>query len=314
MQSNESNILTVLQVRDREAFVFTQYQNSSRPPLKHKDSTEKMKELREKAYSGKLSTRAAKRMTKALNILVEATPKRKIFNPYTRKMTFHRLTFLTLTIHSPERNITAKEAYQTCLLKFLRWMTRTEGARLYVWKAEKQKRGQIHYHIVTDAWIMKTKISEKWNNLQSAAGYLDHYYKKHKHINAPSTEIHRVRHVNQIAAYLSAYFKQQKNDKEGTEGKVWDCSYNLKNAKYYTTEIDTATQKNIEKGIEKGEVKRVELEHVTVFQFIKYPAKYYLSKFCYDEMKKHYSDIYESPPWPPEKEKYKEIEIAGALN
>jgi hypothetical protein len=64
-----------------------------------------------------------------------------------------------------------------------------KDVKCYVWKCEKQKRGQIHYHLVIPDFIPHPEIRKKWNALQKKAGLLDDWVKEHGHYRPPSTEI-----------------------------------------------------------------------------------------------------------------------------
>lgn len=153
-------------------------------------------------------------------------------NTVTKKRFTHRLSFITLTIHQAE-TITAKEAHKKALEPFLKWMRDNHKVNTYIWKVEKQKRGQIHYHITTPTFIEHHLIKDKWNNLCSKAGWLKDYYDKHKHFNPNSTDIHEVRSVHNLSGYMIKEFcKAVQNPM--TDGKVWDCSLNLKKYGYYT--------------------------------------------------------------------------------
>jgi hypothetical protein len=241
------------------------------------------------AYGGGMTMGARKRLAKAVTVMTQAIKPRWVHNPVTCRQHFHRFSFITLTIASP-KNITARRAYDELLSHFLDWMTRTAAqddphAKTYIWKAELQKRGQMHYHITTPAFIHYRDIRAKWNDLQRRAGLLDDYAREHGHFDPNSTDIHETRHVRKADRYLlkelgkslSALQVEQiagiKNkvidgeltDQEGQEqidhvkkngakldAKIWGCSEDLAGVNYYTLELTRRHEDLIEQWIAEG--------------------------------------------------------------
>ncbi len=193
--------------------------------------------IKAETYTGLLKPGAKKRMIKAIEMLVMLTrgKEKKVINPDSGKMVKFRLNFTTLTVYSTDRNITAKEAHKRCLEPFLQWMRRVHGCKLYVWKAEHQLRGQIHYHITCDTFLPKKAVTAKWNALQKEAGYLNSFFEKYGRWNPPSTKVHKVRRENRLAGYLTKEFTKAYQNEKSVEGKVWDCSMNLKAGQYFTS-------------------------------------------------------------------------------
>jgi len=218
-----------------------------------------------------MSQGARKRMVKAVTLLCQSVKPKWITNPVNGRMQYHRLSFLTLTISS-RKNITAKECYNMVLQHFIQWLRRTKKITSYIWKAELQERGQIHYHFIFPDFIHYKEIRSEWNSLQRKAGLLDDYVATHKHADPNSTDIHEMKNVRKTAKYVvkelgkdidAVKVKQKKeilNDvklgllsqetadrllielqenKFYTEGKIWDCSDNLSSMGYFTMPLTT---------------------------------------------------------------------------
>ena len=64
----------------------------------------------------------------------------------------YKLTFITLTLSASQTH-DDKEITAILLNSFLNAMRRKWNVERYVWKAEKQENGNIHYHILTDKFI-----------------------------------------------------------------------------------------------------------------------------------------------------------------
>ena len=184
-----------------------------------------------KSYGGTVTKGAMKRITRVVNILCLYSKERWILNEVIEKTVKHKLSFITLTITDNTKNISAQVAYETLLSKFLDWMTKTKGVKAFIWKAELQKRGQIHYHITTPSFLNWKEIRQKWNRLQTQAGYLDDFIQKHKHNDPNSTDVHEVYKVNDLTSYLIKYLAKKESHADATTGKIWDASMNLKTAK-----------------------------------------------------------------------------------
>lgn len=192
----------------------------------------KRHELTAKTYSGNVTSHSAKRIRKATDLLVQIATPQAIFNPIINRTVMHSLSFITLTISGKERHITAKEGHELLLSKWLLRMKRKAGMKTYIWKAELQKNGQLHYHITTPSWINYTLIRDEWNTLLRKNGLATTFDDSTGKIQN-STDIHAVYKVEDMSAYLCKYLSKVDEEKS-TEGKIWDCSLNLKCAKFFT--------------------------------------------------------------------------------
>jgi hypothetical protein len=174
------------------------------------------------------------------------SPKRKVYNSVVGKWVDHTLSFITLTIPGGSKHLTAKEGHKLLLEKWIRIMRKKYGMTTYIWKAELQQNGQLHYHITTPAWILYTNIKDHWNNLMSEAGLLVDYLKEHENRMPNSTDVHAVYKIKNIQSYLIKYIAKKDKDSY-TSGKIWDCSLNLKKEKFYTTQVPNDIHKTIDR-------------------------------------------------------------------
>lgn len=194
-------------------------------------------------YKGDISKLSRKNISRAVQLLIQVSPIVWYINPLTGKKNHHRLTFLTLTF-SCSKIVSLREEYQKSLLPLLRWLKEVKKVENYVWKAEYQKRGQLHYHITTNKFIEWTELRNKWNYIQKQNGYLQEYFSKHNSYDANSTDVHAVYKIKDIESYLIKYMQKDvvsnnEDDKlpineNKCKGKVWGCSENLRGKQYYT--------------------------------------------------------------------------------
>lgn len=246
-----------LQIRHNCAILYEVLQNPPRPPMRH--------DLQGgNTYSGKVTGHSQKRILKACDLLLQRSPKRRIYNPVKGGEHDFRIGFWTLTV-ADEKMHTAREAYDLCLKPFLRTARRKWGVESYIWKAELQDRGQIHYHLTTNQFVHYQDMRNEWNKLQKAAGWLDGYAKKHKHFNPNSTDVHAVWKVRNLGAYLAKYLSKVEPDKAATIGKVWDCSKDLKEDRFTVT-VTSEIEDIINDAIAHGLVKIKRLDRCTIVE------------------------------------------------
>lgn len=234
-----------------------------------------------KAYSGRVTAGVRKRLTKAINLLLQVAKPSWKQNPCTGYTQYHRISFITLKIANAE-NVTAHEAYLNCLSRFLDWLTRTAGVKLFIWKAEFTRNKQIHYHVTCPDMVNLWDIRNKWNSYLRTAGYLDEYAAAHGHYNANSTDIHSVNDIENLSTYMikaltetieeAEKLKKTRNatrtmnigaemakdcqNEEETEGKIWGCSEVLAAAHYVAFHMSHRHSELLENMETEGKVKR----------------------------------------------------------
>ena len=225
--------LPIIQVRSNCFLRYSKFEDKNNSSYRcSADHILKLLESRKTAYKQILSSSAIKRMSRAIHILVMLSPKRRLFNEVSKSWVNHRLAFITLTI-SNEQIVTLEDGYNKGLARFLNIMRKRKLLNTYVWKVEVQKRGQIHYHITTNSFIHYQTIKDVWNNIQFTNGWLNDYKESKGHYEANSTDVHSVKHVKDLAAYLSKEFCKSIQNNYTSSGKKWDCSLNLRGVKYF---------------------------------------------------------------------------------
>ncbi len=151
-----------------------------------------------------MSKESRKKLMNALQWMKLFSPKHRVYCKQRKQMVNFKLNFITLTLSS-EQVHPDKHVKDHMLMPFLKWMAR-QGATCYVWKAEAQNNGNIHFHITTNHYLYWKSVRNKWNQLQQDHGYLRAYFKEHGHHDANSTDIHAVRSDRDIANYMGKYF------------------------------------------------------------------------------------------------------------
>ena len=279
------NTIPTIQVRSKAVLFYEQYLNVSN--VKKSMSLKQQAALEEsKKYSGSITSGAKKRISKAVDLMIQCSPYKMVWNDIINKYTKFSLNFITLTIPTNNRMVTAKEGNKSLLQPFLHWLRVKHGVDMYVWKAELQKRGQLHYHITTNTFIRHEEIKRVWNELLQREKLMDEYFEAHGHYNANSTDVHAVYKVRDIKAYLVKYLS--KNDDKGgqTEGKIWGCSKKLSKAGYYRDMRCSENEVRAEISMKKGMAEEIRMEQCIMYQVKGVEAKYMLTEMQRNEYEK----------------------------
>jgi len=94
----------------------------------------------------------------------------------------------------------------------------------YLWKAETQENGNLHYHLTINVWVHWFVINREWNKQLLKQGYI---FKSVNHERA-STEIHSTKNVKNMAAYLCGYVAKKDEWKKKTPKEIIDRAEALK--------------------------------------------------------------------------------------
>ena len=188
----------------------------------------RMDKARRTRYCGRLSAGARKRLRVALERLLWISPIKSFVHPVRGHNVNFRLTFLTVTLPAAQGRVTDHDIYTTSFKPFLERLRRTYGVRNYVWRAERQKNGNLHYHIVTNQFLWKTKVQRDWNNYIARLGFVDRFREKHGHSNPPSTNIDKVAEMDELTCYMRKYMSKGADEEAVIHSKLWDCSKPLK--------------------------------------------------------------------------------------
>lgn len=169
------------------------------------------------------------------------------------------LKMITLTLASKQMhsdNIIRKEL----LNQFLTELREKFALKNYIWKAEKQKNGNLHFHIIIDIFISYVEIRQIWNRIQNKLGYVDRFHsnivafgfdsyfdlcrfnnseissdiiikrwqkgQKEQWCNPPGTEIRQVEKVRKLRPYFAKYFSKACAVEPGF-GRIWFASRTL---------------------------------------------------------------------------------------
>lgn len=229
------------------------------------------------AYGGVVTKGVKRRMSRAVDIFLQTTETRQIFNTVTQRYMDFRLGFVTLTI-SDTCTWKADKCYTELLKPFLRVVKEKHNVKKYLWKYELQGRGNVHYHVTVDEFIPHDAIRATWNKIQKRNGLTDLYAQTYGHFNPNSTDIHKVWKIKNIGAYLGKYlikgnkgvvlehsgFNQMVFERD-VKGKVWDCSTDLKRNRF-STEMNYENEDRLNELVRNGKAELINLDKCTVIK------------------------------------------------
>jgi hypothetical protein len=227
-------------------------------------------------YTGKLNEKSKSKLRFALNLLVAQAKWKQVENPTTGKMYKFKVNFITLTLSAPQREVSDKVIKSKMLFPWIRTMRDSHGLRSYVWRAERQKNGNIHFHFTTDTYIPYDSIRDSWNFQQAKFHFIDEFRRKNKSAYPNSTDVHSVMNVRNLASYLVKYMSKDEKGLETIEGKVWDCSTNLKTTERVCFEIDGPTFKMVDSILASKKFRSFDNDHCRIVALSEKDMRSYL--------------------------------------
>jgi hypothetical protein len=207
----------------------------------------------ERTAGGLVSKVAKRKIVKAINYLLTVAQDKKVYSQKTGRSFKFKIAFITLTLPAKQRH-SDQEIKRELLNQFLTEITKYHGVKRYVWRAEKQKNGNIHFHILTDKFIHWNDIRNRWNRILRKLDYVQEYqrnmlefYKDGFRVrnelikswsetrqraawrlnmetgynNPNTTDIHSIQKIRNITAYFIKYMTQntehEKDQPKNTE-------------------------------------------------------------------------------------------------
>jgi len=179
-----------------------------------------------------------------------------------------KLTFATLTLSGRQKH-TDNEIKRNLLNEFLIVMKRKYNMKYYFWRAEKQKNGNIHFHVIFDTYISNVNLQKVWNNIQEKNGYMDDFFEKFGRKNAPSTDIRKISDLSKSIEYVLKYVSKDASvtfdEKLKVNGRIWGCSKELKDLKPYSLAENSQLIEAVYEESKKENVKFVKDDFFEIF-------------------------------------------------
>lgn len=212
-------------------------------------------------YRGVLTDSGRKRLSWYINLLIASAKWKDCYNSKTKSWFKFKVNFITLTLSAAQGNLSDKFIKKAILSRWIDTMRSAHGLNNYVWRAERQMNGNIHFHITTDTYLPYDRICSVWNHYQGEFHFIEKFQEANESKMPNSTDVHSVQKINNLAAYMVKYMSKSPEDhlnqlnakrkKDGQakidperhpwraiplqpkwndpiEGSVWDASLKLK--------------------------------------------------------------------------------------
>lgn len=203
--------------------------------------------LKLKRQTNNLSNESIRKVKRAFSYM-ELVAKWKLvkFKNSPRSLKF-KLAFITLTLPSKQIH-SDKELKKECFDRYLQCLRDKYKVKHYIWRAEIQGNGNIHWHVVIDKFIHHRDVRKDWNKYVNRLGYVDRFYEKFGTYDPSSTEIKSVKNSRQANSYLVKYItkgdnKMAKGESKAKtrmiEGRMYGISQSLKQMRPITINQDS---------------------------------------------------------------------------
>lgn len=249
----------------------------------------------------KLSIKAKSKVKRSIKYLLYTAHEKKVYNPKFNSSYKFKVSFITLTLPSKQQH-SDKIIKSQLLNQFLIEAKKKWDLTNYVWKAERQGNGNLHFHILSDKFIPHYELRQVWNRIVNKLGYVDEYEKQHKKRNPNSTDIHSLYKVKNIYNYITKYMVKPEHRKkivvktentpcgkkivngkssvskgaqlflakESDNGRIWSCSQSMSNIEGGRAELSEQLQNEVERlQKEKGAVRK-DKDYITAIYFNHY--------------------------------------------
>lgn len=110
--------------------------------------------------NGFLSEHAKRKLFKAIDYMVLTSGKKRKFSKVQNKYINFQVVFVTLTLPSEQRH-SDKEITNKLFNQLLIELSKYHGVKRYIWRAEKQENGNIHYHLLINQFIEWSELRKR---------------------------------------------------------------------------------------------------------------------------------------------------------
>lgn len=200
--------------------------------------------------------RMKRRIYDAVTILRDTAQEKTAYNERFRSHYKFYLSFVTLTL--PFKQTTEdRDIHYNLFRPFMRRLKSRIPKLLYVWRAETQSNGNLHYHLITNSFIHHRDLRYLWNEYC-------YKYDTNCYQVANSTDIHSLRKVNDEAAYIAKYITKNDTSRRKVDMRIWGCSGEILQCRPVVIEMPNNILYNEIRKVEMYGAKRNIFEYCTV--------------------------------------------------
>ena len=229
---------------DRVCFYNEVNWSPAKPSVYDSETGEKLSRVKfdhllnsKRTAEGQVSDIAKRKINKAIEYLLTLSANKTGESRISGKSFTFKIAFITLTLPSLQVH-SDNEIKNQCLNQFIVEIKKRYHVKNFVWRAEKQKNGNLHFHLLIDKFIPYLELRDRWNRIINKLGYVDRFQEKQKEFykngfrvsanandkrskeeqykaylkaikegfqSPNSTDIHSVRKVKDIKRYCAKY-------------------------------------------------------------------------------------------------------------
>lgn len=229
---------------------------------------------------GTVSDAVLRKMKKYIDLLTSTA-----FFTYKKNQSYKSQTYITfLTLTLPSKQFHHDNVLNKCLIRLLENLKKTYQLQNYIWKAEAQKNGNIHYHILLDKWIQWQHVQRLWNKQLDKFGYVQNFKASHGDKEPNTIKIHSLKKVKNTVGYILKYMTKQEKGKRPVIGRMWGSSRNLKKVDYLKIYSNEKAYDDLDELAGESE-KSIEIDKEQNIYF-------FIIKNCYKAIKQRYRTLY----------------------
>lgn len=233
--------------------------------VKKKINAISISNLKKPKYTGYMSPATRSRVKKVLNAWLSSILYYNHQDTITAEYAKRRPIFVTTTLSSKQIH-SDKEIKRFLLDPFIKALKRKYSGIKYLWRAESQKNGNIHFHLILDIYIPWKDIRTLWNHYQNKLGYIDRFCAKHGHTDPNSTDVKGVKEVKNFIDYIVKYCAKEGEYRE-IQGHIWGMSDELRECKIYQDLLDWNLSELLTKAINDQMIKLYQQEYCSILYF-----------------------------------------------
>lgn len=266
--------IPILRINPNSAVIF---ETALEPPPRTERQRANEKHLTRGQFNGYLSNKAKQKVKKILRTWIAGARAIRETSNRSRLPKVPYFTFVTLTLSSKQKH--SDQYIRRYLLQpFIQTLERKHDVWHHFFVCEKQKNGNIHFHLLIDSYIHWRVIRDHWNRIQDLHGYITAFKKLYSHSDPNSTDIHGLREVKDVVSYVVKYMTKEQ-DTLKVKGRIWGCSDALRKLIPYEKVIEGDLLKVAQELCNESyfEVQRKDTHTLIIGPVMRYIEKYHKS-------------------------------------
>jgi hypothetical protein len=246
--------------------------------------------LENREYNGFISRNTKSKLTRKINAWYEAST---YYNPVLKKIQYRKnvwFSFVTLTLSSHQKH-TDNDIKRNMLNRFIQELDRRKNVKNWFWVAEKQKNGNIHFHVIIDRFVDKDWIRDTWNMIQYDNEYINEIASVNNRKKYPSTEIKSMKSNKGVIGYCLKYMTKDDGSVPVT-GRLWGMSDRVRNIDAPRIKDTTDFEDMLDRISIDNDFDIIEYDYCTVLQGNICEAIYTNDSVMYSLIQRHEEDNY----------------------